>query len=34
MAEFSKEQAALFRYDDFAGYTARVETPVSTSYRG
>jgi gamma-glutamyltranspeptidase / glutathione hydrolase len=34
MADFSKEQGALFRYEDFAGYTAKVETPVSTNYRG
>jgi gamma-glutamyltranspeptidase/glutathione hydrolase len=34
MAEFSQQQGALFRYEDFAGYTAKVETPVSTNYRG
>ena len=34
MADFSEEQGALFRYDDFASYTAKVEEPVSTSYRG
>jgi gamma-glutamyltranspeptidase/glutathione hydrolase len=34
MADFSEKQGALFRYDDFAGYSAKVETPVSTSYRG
>ena len=26
--------AALFRYEDFAAYTAKVETPVSIDYRG
>jgi gamma-glutamyltranspeptidase / glutathione hydrolase len=34
MAAFSQEQGALFRYEDFARYTAMVETPVSTNYRG
>ena len=34
MAAFSEQQGALFRYEDFAGYTAKVETPVSTNYRG
>ncbi len=34
MAAFSEQQGALFRYEDFAGYTAKVETPVSTTYRG
>lgn len=34
MAAFSEENGGLFRYEDFAGYTAHVETPVSTSYRG
>jgi gamma-glutamyltranspeptidase/glutathione hydrolase len=34
MAKFSEENGGLFRYDDFAGYTAKVETPVSTNYRG
>jgi gamma-glutamyltranspeptidase/glutathione hydrolase len=34
MAAFSEEQGGLFRYDDFAAYTVKVETPVSTSYRG
>jgi gamma-glutamyltranspeptidase/glutathione hydrolase len=34
MAAFSEEQGALFRYDDFASYTAQVETPVSINYRG
>ena len=34
MAKFSEENGGLFRYEDFAEYTAKVETPVSTSYRG
>src|SRR5256712_3526849 len=34
MARFSEENGGLFRYDDFAAYTAKVETPVSTGYRG
>jgi gamma-glutamyltranspeptidase / glutathione hydrolase len=34
MAEFSEQNGGLFRYDDFAAYTVKVETPVSTSYRG
>src|SRR6266508_4255797 len=34
MARFSEEQGGLFRYEDFASYTAKVETPVSTDYRG
>jgi gamma-glutamyltranspeptidase/glutathione hydrolase len=34
MAAFSEEQGALFRYDDFATYSARVETPISINYRG
>ncbi len=34
MAEFSEKNGGLFRYDDFASYSAIVETPVSTSYRG
>ena len=34
MAEFSEKNGGLFRYDDFASYTAKVETPVSTNYRG
>jgi gamma-glutamyltranspeptidase/glutathione hydrolase len=34
MAEFSEKNGGLYRYEDFAGYTARIETPVSTSYRG
>ena len=34
MAAFSEEQGALFRYEDFAAYTAKVEEPVSIKYRG
>ena len=34
MADFSEENGGLYRYEDFAGYSAQVETPVSTSYRG
>ena len=34
MAEFSPPNGGLYRYEDFAGYTAKVETPVSTNYRG
>jgi gamma-glutamyltranspeptidase / glutathione hydrolase len=34
MAKFSEEQGGLFRYEDFAEYTAKFETPVSTDYRG
>jgi gamma-glutamyltranspeptidase/glutathione hydrolase len=34
MAKFSEENGGLFRYDDFASYTAKVEEPVSIDYRG
>ena len=34
MAKFSEENGGLFRYEDFANYTAKVETPVSIDYRG
>ena len=34
MAAFSEEQGGLFRYEDFASYTAKVESPVSVDYRG
>ena len=34
MAEFSEQNGGLFRYEDFASYTAKVETAVSTIYRG
>jgi len=33
-ATFSEAHGGLFRYEDFAEYTAKVETPVSTNYRG
>ena len=34
MAKFSEENGGLFRYEDFASYTAKVEEPVSTNYKG
>jgi len=34
MAKFSEENGGLFRYDDFASYTAKLEEPVSIDYRG
>ncbi len=34
MAKFSEENKGLFRYEDFASYTAKVEEPVSIDYRG
>jgi gamma-glutamyltranspeptidase/glutathione hydrolase len=34
MAKFSEENGGLFRYEDFANYTAKVEEPVSANYRG
>jgi len=34
MAAFSEGNGGLFRYEDFAEYTAKVEAPVSTNYRG
>jgi len=34
MAKFSEENGGLFRYEDFANYTAKVEEPVSIDYRG
>ncbi|HEX3878454.1 MAG TPA: gamma-glutamyltransferase [Bryobacteraceae bacterium] len=34
MAKFSEENGGLFRYEDFASYTAKLEEPVSTTYRG
>ncbi|MBZ5680776.1 MAG: gamma-glutamyltransferase [Acidobacteriia bacterium] len=34
LAAFSEANGGLFRYDDFAEYTAEVETPVSINYRG
>ena len=34
MGEFSEQNGGLYRYEDFAAYTAKVETPVSVDYRG
>jgi gamma-glutamyltranspeptidase / glutathione hydrolase len=34
LATFSEANGGLFRYEDLAEYTAKVETPVSTNYRG
>jgi len=34
MGKFSEENGGLFRYEDFASYTAKVEEPVSINYRG
>src|SRR3954453_17327654 len=34
MGEFSEKNGGLYRYEDFAAYTAQVETPVSVNYRG
>ncbi|MGO9258872.1 MAG: gamma-glutamyltransferase [Bryobacteraceae bacterium] len=34
MAKFSEENGGLFRYEDFASYTAKLEQPVSIDYRG
>ncbi len=34
MAKFSEENGGLFRYEDFANYTAKIEQPVSIDYRG
>jgi len=34
MAKFSEDNGGLFRYDDFAAYSAKLEDPVSTDYRG
>src|SRR5881396_1150527 len=34
MAKFSEENGGLFRYEDFAGYTAKIEEPVWIDYRG
>jgi len=33
-AAFSEAHGGLFRYEDFADYTAKIETPVSVDYRG
>jgi gamma-glutamyltranspeptidase/glutathione hydrolase len=34
LTAFSEANGGLFRYEDFAEYTAEVETPVSINYRG
>jgi len=34
MAAFSEANGGLFRYEDFADYSAKVETPISFDYRG
>jgi gamma-glutamyltranspeptidase/glutathione hydrolase len=34
MGEFSEQNGGLYRYEDFAAYSAQVETPVSVNYRG
>jgi gamma-glutamyltranspeptidase/glutathione hydrolase len=34
LARFSEANGGLFRYEDFAEYSAEVETPVSIDYRG
>jgi gamma-glutamyltranspeptidase/glutathione hydrolase len=34
MADFCEKNGGLFRYQDFASYTVKVEEPVSTEYRG
>src|SRR5579871_5552220 len=34
MAKFSEDNGGLFRYEDFANYSAKVEEPVSINYRG
>jgi gamma-glutamyltranspeptidase/glutathione hydrolase len=34
MGAFSQQNGGLYRYEDFAAYTAKVETPVSVNYRG
>src|SRR5262245_60703341 len=34
MAEFSEKEGGLFRYEDFANYTAKFDNPVSVDYRG
>ena len=34
MARFSEENGGLFRYGDFASYTAKIEEPVAIDYRG
>jgi gamma-glutamyltranspeptidase/glutathione hydrolase len=34
MAKFSEDNGGLFRYEDFASYSAKVEEPVSVDYKG
>lgn len=34
MGEFCEQNGGLYRYEDFAAYSAQVETPVSVNYRG
>jgi gamma-glutamyltranspeptidase/glutathione hydrolase len=34
MARFCEENGGLMRYEDFAGYTAKVEEPAAYNYRG
>jgi gamma-glutamyltranspeptidase/glutathione hydrolase len=34
MGAFCEQNGGLYRYEDFAAYTAKVETPVSVNYRG
>jgi gamma-glutamyltranspeptidase / glutathione hydrolase len=34
MGKFFEEAGGLYRYEDFATYTAKVETPVFVDYRG
>ncbi len=34
MARFSEENGGLFRYEDFATYSAKIEDPVFIEYRG
>jgi gamma-glutamyltranspeptidase/glutathione hydrolase len=34
LAAFSEANGGLFRYEDFAGYSSKVETPVFLDYRG
>src|SRR5262245_20282766 len=34
MAKFAEENGGLFRYEDFANFTAKVEEPVFVNYRG
>jgi len=34
MGEFSEHNGGLYRYEDFAAYSAKLEEPVSIDYRG